>query len=120
MRASSRLSPRPPRGGDTDRVDHASDRGAPRLVAVAENQQRRYGTRRGEDRHGEHQRDSSSYQFPPVISKRCEPVETLPLMSSASHLNVVDWVRWNTWPGSRGPVESQSGDWLVGCEPSIV
>ena len=41
-------------------------------------------------------------------------------MSVASHLNVVVSVRWNTWPGSRGPVESHSGESSFGFEPSIV
>ena len=49
-----------------------------------------------------------------------EPVESLPLMSVASHLNVVVLVMWNTSPGSRGPVESHSGDVAFGVDPSVV
>ena len=48
------------------------------------------------------------------------PVATLPLMSSARHLIVVVSSRWNTSPGSRGPVESHSADCSVGFDPSIV
>ena len=49
-----------------------------------------------------------------------EPVDLLPLMSVASHLNVVVWVMWNTSPGSRGPVESHSVDVAFGADPSVV
>jgi hypothetical protein len=55
-----------------------------------------------------------------VITKRSDPVETFPLMSFAIHLNVVVLVTWNTWPGSRGPVESHSDDDSVGFDPSMV
>ena len=41
-------------------------------------------------------------------------------MSVALHRNVVVVVRWNTSPGSRGPVESHAGDDAVGLEPSVV
>ena len=41
-------------------------------------------------------------------------------MSFASHLNLVVLVMWKTSPGSRGPVESQSGDDSVGFDPSVV
>jgi hypothetical protein len=47
-------------------------------------------------------------------------VDVLPLMSVASHRNVVVVEMWNTWPGSRGPVESHARDDDVGVEPSIV
>lgn len=56
----------------------------------------------------------------PVISKRADPVETFPLMSSARHLNVVVRVTWKTSPGSRGPVESQSRERDVGRDPFVV
>ena len=49
-----------------------------------------------------------------------EPFDWLPLMSVASHLNVVDSVMWNTSPGSRSPVESHSGDVAFGVDPSVV
>ena len=48
------------------------------------------------------------------------PVEVLPLMSVASHLNVVVVLTTKDWPGSRGPVESQSVDVEVGFDPSVV
>ena len=58
--------------------------------------------------------------LPGVITNCSEPLDTLPLMSSASHRNVVVSVRWKTCPGSRGPVESHSGELLVGRDPSVV
>ena len=54
-----------------------------------------------------------------IVNFAC-PVETLPLMSVAIHRNVVVSVRWKTSPGSRGPVESQSGELSVGFDPSVV
>ena len=50
----------------------------------------------------------------PSILNFCVPWPTFPLMSVAVHLKVVVSVRWKTWPGSRGPVESHSGDDAVG------
>ncbi len=61
-----------------------------------------------------------SLPFRYLITKTLWPVETLPLMSFAIHLNVVVSVMWNTSPGSRGPVESHSGDDSVGFDPSVV
>jgi hypothetical protein len=55
-----------------------------------------------------------------AITNFAEPVETLPLMSVARHLNVVVVVTWKTSPGSRGPVASHSVDELVGADPSVV
>ena len=54
-----------------------------------------------------------------IVNFAC-PVETLPLMSVAIHLNVVVDETTKDCPGSRGPVESQSVDELVGFEPSVV
>ena len=57
--------------------------------------------------------------FLPILNL-CVPVDVLPLMSVAIQRNVVVLVRWNVCPGSRGPVESHSGELDVGLRPSIV
>ena len=49
-----------------------------------------------------------------------DPVETLPLMSVASHRKVVVELTTKDWPGSRGPVESHSVEVLFGADPSVV
>ena len=59
-------------------------------------------------------------RFSYLIMNFCESIDVLPLMSVASHRNVVVSVMWNTSPGSRGPVESQSGDDAFGLDPSVV
>ena len=48
------------------------------------------------------------------------PNDVLPLMSVARHRNVVVLVMWKTWPGSRGPVESQAVELSVGVAPLVV
>ena len=63
---------------------------------------------------------TDSYRSRLRMTNVWRPNETLPLMSVAIHLNVVVLVRWNVSPGSRGPVESHSADWLLGRDPSVV
>ena len=48
------------------------------------------------------------------------PVVWFPAMSVASQRNSVVVVTTNDWPGSRGPVESQSVDVFEGFDPSVV
>ena len=48
------------------------------------------------------------------------PVVWFPAMSVASQRNSVVVVTTKLWPGSRGPVESQSVDVLLGFDPSVV
>ena len=97
------------------------------LVAIIA-QREEDGRRRGESGEGEEKEQGG----PPSRTARASvaglylivnfacPVETLPLMSAASHLKVVVELTTKDWPGSRGPVESQSVDELVGFEPSVV
>ena len=58
--------------------------------------------------------------FPYLISNLALPVVWLPAMSVASQRNSVVVETTNDWPGSRGPVESQSADVLSGFDPSVV
>ena len=60
------------------------------------------------------------YGLPARMTNCSTPWPTLPLMSVAVHLNVVVVETTNDWPGSRGPVESHSGDVSVGFDPSVV
>jgi len=48
------------------------------------------------------------------------PVVWFPAISVASQRNSVGFVTTNDWPGSRGPVESQSVEVLLGFDPSVV
>ena len=58
--------------------------------------------------------------LPYLIWNVALPVVWFPAMSVASQRNSVVVVTTNDWPGSRGPVESQSSDSLLGFEPSVV
>ena len=99
-----------------------------RLVAVAAQCDEEDGRRRGGSGEGEEKEPGGPRSRAAraavaglyLIVNFARPVETLPLMSVASHLKVVVELTTKDWPGSRGPVESQSVDELVGFEPSIV
>ncbi len=58
--------------------------------------------------------------LPYLIWNVALPVVWFPAMSVASQRNSVVVVTTNDWPGSRGPVESQSVEVLLGFEPSVV
>ena len=100
-----------------------------RLVAAVlceqggdEDNQRRGSERSGEEEPGGPPGRAARVVFllTYLISNFALPVVWLPAMSVASQRNSVVVLTTNDWPGSRGPVDSQSVEVLSGFEPSVV
>jgi hypothetical protein len=117
--ALRRLGQQPPAGAEVDRFG--------RIVAAAAGEQdrgredRRSSERGGKQKGGGPARATPLFLVPLyLIVNVALPVVWFPAMSVASQRNSVVVVTTKLWPGSRGPVESQSVDVLLGFDPSVV
>ena len=114
-----RVGQQPPAGAEVDRL---------RLIvaATAREQHRGRDERRGAERRGKQEEGGPARAALPflvllyLIVNVALPVVWFPAMSVASQRNSVVVETTNDWPGSRGPVESQSVDVLLGFDPSVV
>ncbi len=107
-------------------VELDGDRGGRVVATVPREQERRRQQRRDADRRREKEGGPGSRAALPfvvltyLIVNVALPVVWFPAMSVASQRNSVVFVTTNDWPGSRGPVDSQSVDVFEGFDPSVV